>query len=225
MGNKSPEAASHAGELASEGHFSLVVYDEDPAAAERAAGRFGIPAVGPLGESDLQTADVAVICTPTDTHVQYLKRLLAAGVPVIVCEKPVSNDLRELRAARRAYRRGESRVLVNYTRHFLPAYAALRSKMAGLARGERVRAVAVRYQRGFLNNASHAFDLLQMLLGWDISTARVAITSSTADEFPDDPTLSLFGAWNGAELSVLGLPRVKFSLFELNMFSTHGGRN
>jgi hypothetical protein len=218
LGSKGPATTSHAGVLALEAGFSLTVYDDDPAMAQRAAKRFGVPAIARLSQSDLENADVAVICTPTDTHADYLKRLIAAGVPVIVCEKPVCNDPRGLRAAELAYRRGNSRVLVNYSRRFLPAYAAVRSTLSKLTGGQDVRAVAVRYQRGFLNNASHALDLLQVLLGWDIATARATVTSSIADEFADDPTLSLFGTWNGADLAVVGLPKVKFSLFEVDVF-------
>jgi predicted dehydrogenase len=218
VGSDSPATTSHAGAIVAEGDFALAVYDENPAMAEQAAKDFGVLAIGNLRQDDLAAFDVAVICTPTDTHVPYLRKLLAAGARVIVCEKPVCNDLRSLRTAEQTYDRGESLVLVNYFRRFLPAYAALQSTIARLASGQGVRAIAVRYQRGFLNNASHALDLLQFLLGWDILAAKASVTSCSADEFPNDPTLSLCGVWNDAELTVTGLPRVKFSLFEIDIF-------
>ena len=196
----------------------LAVYDENHAIAEQAANDFGVSLVGTLRQSDLAAVDVAVICTPTDTHVHYLRKLFAVGTPVIVCEKPVCNDLHSLRSGEEAYDRGKSLVLVNYIRRFLPAYASLRFAIAKLASDQRVRAIAVRYQRGFLNNASHALDLLQFLLGWDIRRAKATVTSCSADEFPHDPTLSLSGVWNDAELTVTGLPWVKFSLFEIDIF-------
>jgi hypothetical protein len=88
---------------------------------------------------------------------------------------------------------------------------------------ESLRACAVRYQRGFLNNASHGLDLLQFLLGWEIDRAEVHVTHSTNDEFSDDPTLSCAGVWNGAIVSILGLPQVRFSLFEIDLFFERSG--
>ena len=81
-----------------------------------------------------------------------------------------------------------------------------------------MRACTIRYQRGFLNNASHAIDLLQFLLGWKIASAAPVVTHSAADEFAEDPTISCCFDWDDAFISIVGLPYVQFSLFEVDLF-------
>jgi hypothetical protein len=61
-------------------------------------------------------------------------------------------------------------------------------------------------------------DLLQYLLEWEITDARVTVSAAEPDEFADDPTISLAGKWNGAELVVTGLAGVKFSMIEIDVF-------
>jgi len=40
-------------------------------------------------------SDGVIICTPTDTHLDYLDMLCGMGVPVL-CEKPLTKDVKEL---------------------------------------------------------------------------------------------------------------------------------
>ena len=124
----------------------------------------------------------------------------------------------EAKKLQRLRERSKSRILVNYTRRFQPSYVSLKKQFALLLGCESLRAIAVRYQRGFLNNATHALDLVQFVTGWDISRARVRTVQAVNDEFSDDPTLSCHGEWNGASLSIVGLPNVQFSLFEIDLF-------
>ncbi len=52
----------------------------------------------------------------------------------------------------------------------------------------------------------------------NISEAAVEISLKVADEIAEDPTISCAGDWNGAVFSVVGLPYVRFSLFEIDLF-------
>jgi predicted dehydrogenase len=140
------------------------------------------------------------------------------GTPLIVCEKPVCASLEEVNKLRQLRKRSKSRVLINYTRRFQTSFQKLAKRFATQLTQESLRTISVRYQRGFLNNASHALDLIQFLTGWDILNAKVHPFQGMCDEFPNDPTLSGHGNWNGAALSILGLPNVRFSLFEIDFF-------
>ena len=207
----------HAGAIKEMRRADITFFDEQPKLARRASRRLGASSLEHL-PPDLRSYHIVAVCTPTPNHVHYLDLLVDAGVQLVLCEKPICNDLPGLRRAKRLYANGSTRILVNYTRRFLPAFIELRSQMRRIKCHESVRACLVRYQRGFLNNASHALDLLQYLLEWEITDARVAVSAAAPDEFADDPTISLAGNWNGAELVVTGLTGVKFSLFEIDLF-------
>ena len=198
--------------------FDLSLYDPDPSLAHNSAKVLGLNTVEKISKSFLETCTCAVICSPTNTHFEYLSQFLNVGIPLIVCEKPVCASLEEVKKLRQLRKRSKSRVVINYTRRFQPSFEKLAKRFATQLTQESLRTISVRYQRGFLNNASHALDLIQFLTGWDILNAKVHPFQVVCDEFPNDPTLSGHGNWNGSALSILGLPNVQFSLFEIDFF-------
>jgi len=219
-GNGSPRRRrqSHAGILSLLPAFDLTIFDSDARSAYSAAKALGVSAVERVYKKDLESYQCAVICSPTRTHFEYLTKFLSAKIPVIICEKPVCARREDISKLQRLRKTGTSRVLVNYSRRFQPYYNELQKRIAHTIREDPLRAVAVRYQRGFLNNATHALDLIQFLAGWDIRGANVCTVQKVNDEFEDDPTVSCHGQWNDAALSIIGLPKVQFSLFEIDFF-------
>lgn len=209
---------SHAKALGQNSEFDFTLYDSDREVCREVAQAYGASVLGEITSNSLRDFQVVVIATPTSTHFDYLDTLISSQVAIVVCEKPICNDLLQLDNIETLYETGCSRVLVNYTRRFQPAYQELRDRVSSLLRTQELRACSIRYQRGFLNNASHAVDLLQFLLGRDICGASVIVGHSAADKFCDDPTISCVGSWNEASLSIVGLPSVRFSLFEIDLF-------
>lgn len=47
-------------------------------------------------EGLLSDCDAVIVATPTDTHVKVLRQILDCGKPIL-CEKPITKDLKELR--------------------------------------------------------------------------------------------------------------------------------
>lgn len=217
-GTKSERRQSHAGVLSRLPSFEVTLFDPDRELVRDAAKIFRLSSIEKIEPGLLGAFDCAVICAPSAAHAEYLSTFLAAGLPLIVCEKPICVSEKEAQKLRALRERCECRVLVNYTRRFLPSYARLRKTFARLSVDGPLQAISVRYQRGFLNNASHALDLVQFLTGWDIGSAKVRAVQRVNDEFADDPTLTCHGQWNGASLSIVGLPNVRFSLFEIDFF-------
>jgi predicted dehydrogenase len=217
-GGRRQRLSSHAGALTDNPAFDLALYDPDPALAHTSAKVLGLNTVEKISKSVLETCTCAVICSPTNTHFEYLSEFLKVGIPLIICEKPVCASLEEVRKLRLLRKRSKSRVVINYTRRFQPSFEKLKKRFAHQLTEESLRTISVRYQRGFLNNASHALDLIQFLTAWDILSAKVHPFQGVCDEFPNDPTLSGYGNWNGSALSILGLPNVQFSLFEIDFF-------
>ena len=217
-GGRRRRAGSHAGVLADIPSFAPTLYDPDLKLSKAAGEALDLPIVDHIDKSLLESCSCAVICSPTNTHFEYLSQFLNVGIPLIVCEKPVCASLEEVKKLQQLRKRSKSRVVINYTRQFQPSFEKLKKRFAHQLTQESLRTISVRYQRGFLNNASHALDLIQFLTGWDIMSAKIHPFHGVCDEFPNDPTLSGHGNWNGSALSILGLPNVQFSLFEIDFF-------
>jgi predicted dehydrogenase len=141
-----------------------------------------------------------------------------AGVPVVICEKPVSNHSEELINLAARYQKANTKILVNYIRRFQPAYLALKQQISAWLQQETLTNVAIRYQRGFINNASHAFDLLQFLFNKPINLEQIHVNHSINDHFPHDPTLTLTATWNNAGFNAMGLANIQFSHFEIDLY-------
>jgi len=217
-GAKKLQNDSHAAVLSGIEGFELVLYDKNHQRASSAAELLGVQSLKNLDQKSLIDLTCAVICSPTHTHAEYLSKFLQAQTPLIVCEKPMCASASELESLQSLKRNSATRVVVNYSRRFQPSYSTLARRIAGHLGQEPLRAISVRYQRGFLNNASHALDTIQFLTGWRLSQAQVHASSGVDDEFKDDPTLSCLGEWNDAALSIVGLPNVRFSFFEIDLF-------
>jgi predicted dehydrogenase len=202
-------------------HFTFSVFDTDQNLAQKVSEKYNCGVVHDLKPETLTTFDCVSICSPTGTHFEYLKMALNAGVKVIACEKPVAYKAGELDALEKMYHAHASKILVNYTRRFQPAYITLKETISELMLREKLTNISIRYQRGFLNNCSHALDLIQFLTEKEFQLTNTAISNRIKDHFENDPTLSLTGLWGATNVSILGLSDVKFSLFEIELYFEH----
>jgi predicted dehydrogenase len=199
-------------------HFSLSIFDLNTKIIEKISNRYKCDTVNVIDVETLKMFDCISICTPTDTHVSLLKTALNAGVRVIICEKPISNNLNELNEAKTIYRNGGSKILVNFLRRFQPSFIDLKETVSNLVNNELLTNINIRYQRGFINNCSHAFDTIEFLTGSEIDLTEIKKHNIIYDHFKGDPTLSLQANWNGSNLIISGLSNIHFSLFEIDLY-------
>jgi predicted dehydrogenase len=155
--------------------FDVVEPDADR--RRRVSERYGGRAFESLSAVSPGAYGVASICTATHLHAEALRLFLDAGTPLIICEKPVADQLDDVRRLR-AHRTSKARsvVLVNYMRRFLPAFGRLRQRILGWREeGVRLVDVLVRYQRGLLNNGGHALDLLEFLFASPVTLSGLRV--------------------------------------------------
>jgi predicted dehydrogenase len=217
--NDGPEAAvrTHAHAYARLG-IAFDVVDPDADRRRRVTERYGGRAFESLGAVSPSAYGVASICTATPLHAEALGVFLDAGTPLIICEKPVADQLDDVRQLRARRRTARSVVLVNYMRRFLPAFRNLRRQILEW-RGEGVRLVDVhvRYQRGLLNNGGHALDLLEFLFDRPVTLSSLRVEAAVADAFAADPTVSGTFEFLGASVKLEGLPTPPPGIFELDL--------
>ena len=195
--------------------FDVVEPDADR--RRRVSERYGGRAFESLSAVSPDAYGVASICTATHLHAEALRLFLDAGTPLIICEKPVADQLDDVRQLRARQRTASSIVLVNYMRRFLPAFHRLRGQiLRWREEGVRLVDVVVRYQRGLLNNGGHALDLLAFLFRAP-SVSGLRVEAAVADAFTADPTVSGTFEFLGAPVKLVGSPPAPSGIFEIDL--------
>ena len=104
----------------------VAVNDANFEFAKKAADATGARAVADIAEIfDNKNIGAVLIATPTNTHVEYLKRAARAG-KAIYCEKPIGLDYREAEEAVSAVRAAGVPVMLGFNRRFDASHAAVK---------------------------------------------------------------------------------------------------
>jgi myo-inositol 2-dehydrogenase / D-chiro-inositol 1-dehydrogenase len=104
----------------------VAVSDANIEFAKNIAKATGARAVSDIGEIfNNKGIDAVLISTPTDTHVDYLRRAAQAGKS-IYCEKPIGLDYEEAEQAVRAVRAAGVPVMLGFNRRFDASHAAVK---------------------------------------------------------------------------------------------------
>lgn len=148
--------------------------------AERAAAPLGVLASSPEALIADPRIDAVAICSPTDTHVDYIVAAAVAG-KAIFCEKPVSLDLAEVDRALEAVRAHSSFLMVGFNRRFDPAHRIVRDAVVSGATGQPhlVRITSrdpapppIAYVKSsgglFLDMTIHDFDMARYVAGAEV---------------------------------------------------------
>jgi len=108
---------------------------------------------------------VVVIASPSESHAAVLKQVLSQKKPkIILCEKPLAYDLTEAREMVDACNIAGIKLYVNYMRRTEPGAMEVKRRIEENEISAPIKGV-VWYSKGFLNNGSHFFNLLEFWLG------------------------------------------------------------
>lgn len=103
--------------------------------------------------------DVAVVTTPDNTHYEILKQLAEYPLKLVICEKPLCEDLQQAREIVELYSQKNIPLMVNYTRRFLPYYQDLKQKYKNGDFG-RLIDYNILFNKGMLHTGTHAIDFI-----------------------------------------------------------------
>jgi predicted dehydrogenase len=211
---------THAKAYARHPEISLTVTDQDWKKAEAIATAYNAEA-SPEEEIDYKNFDLISITTPTPSHFHFLKKSMEASVPVIICEKPLVHSIGESEELEKLYAAHSSKVLVNYIRRFQPGYRQLKGKLKQYAPAS-YRGMIIKYKRGFLNNASHAVDLVEFLFDQKFGFENFHVQQAVFDAFDYDPTLTASCGFMGQPVSFAGFADAAYPIFEIELFFQEG---
>jgi len=126
--------------------------------------------------------DAVVVCTPTDTHVEMIRKA-ARAKKAVFCEKPVSHDPKVIDDVIAETRKAGVPVQIGFNRRFDPNFLAVRNKIADgtIGKPRLVRVTSydpapppvdyIRHSGGMLFDMSiHDFDMVRYLSGDEVVT-------------------------------------------------------
>ncbi len=174
------------------------ICDADAARATNVAGATGALNIAsdPLAVINDKAVDAVVIAAPDQFHAPLTLACISAGKPVL-CEKPLSQDVKECLAVMAAEdKRGARLVQIGFMRRFDPSYAEIKSL---LTRGDLGKALMFhcfhrnvspaydfRAEMAICNSAPHEFDVARWMLESEyksISVFRPPAGGATAPVF------------------------------------------
>ncbi len=191
------------------------VYDVFEEGAQSVAAEFGArAAASPDDLINADDVDAVAVCTPTDTHIDFLVAAAKAGKPVFM-EKPLSLDLSEVDRGIAAAQAGGISVQVGFNRRFDASHKAVRDTAASGQIGEvqMVRITSrdpapppVSYIDGsggiFLDMTIHDFDMARYVTGSEVlevyATGAVMVDPAIGEAGDLDTVVVVMTHENGA---------------------------
>lgn len=209
---------THAKAYSQFNEIELSVFDADIVKAKETAGKYAARHLEELPHEDFAQYDMVSLTTPTTTHFEYLQNLLSQNVPVIICEKPAVSSSDQVDPLIDLYKSSKSKVIVNYIRRFQDGYKTAKQKLNELCQQQSVESISIKYKRGFLNNASHALDLLEFFFEQPFTLDGSKFSSVQFDAFDYDPTLAGSGNYMNCPVNFIGVAHTAYAIFEMELF-------
>jgi len=161
-----------------------------------------------------RSIDVVSVCVPDELHYDVMLTLAQQPMKFIFLEKPAVKSTAEADIVGPIYKRLPVRVLVNYTRRFVPEIRRIAQAIMAGEFGTFVTGIGY-YGKGLLHNGSHMVDLLHFLLG---DVAEIKTIDEIADFYEDDPSVSaLLTLSNGGSFLLQHVDCRKFDTFEVDL--------
>lgn len=107
----------HARNLLRLGHEEIFCYDVDQQKSRRMVKDFGLKHVRTLEKGFFRSEDVAIVCTPPNTHVALARRAASEGLHVLV-EKPLSDSMEGIESLRQTARENGVKIAIGYNLRF-----------------------------------------------------------------------------------------------------------
>jgi myo-inositol 2-dehydrogenase / D-chiro-inositol 1-dehydrogenase len=188
--------------------------------------RAALPRMDAAIHSDLESMvaagdlDAVLVCVPSDHHLDTVKRLVAAGLPIL-CEKPVGVTAADARAAADLTSRAGLPFQVGFWRRFVPSLKRLRERIAAGELGG-IYLVACFQWDGqppspqfrthsggiFIDMGVHEFDQTRWLTGQDFGAITSLFCGVAEETWPGDPeSAQAMGELSGGTTAMVSLGR------------------
>lgn len=134
-----------------------------------------------------ETPDIVIVATNTDTHYDIIHQLIPYKPKVIICEKPFCTSYEQAKNIGELCEQTGIKLVVNYQREFVPELKQLSKDLKAGAYGD-IYNFTLRYSRGLLREASHAFF-------WCLNTFSEVEFLSKEKYYDDSPIPGDYSSW------------------------------
>lgn len=156
---------THARALLTHGSFELLAgIDPSPDKRNKFESSLGIKSYPSVSDLDLKEIDIAVVATPTNTHIDVVSSLTTIKPKLILMEKPCGQSLKEANAIKEIEDDFGASIVVNYMRRYDPAVISVRKKIESGEFGSFIGG-NVLYSKGLGHNGSHYLSLILDFFG------------------------------------------------------------
>jgi myo-inositol 2-dehydrogenase/D-chiro-inositol 1-dehydrogenase len=164
--------------------------------------------------------DAVLVCVPSDFHLDTVKRLVDAGLPIL-CEKPVGVTTADARAAAELTSRAGLPLQVGFWRRFVPSLQKLRERIAAGELGSIYLVVCFQWDEKpptaffrthsggiFIDMGVHEFDQTRWLTGQEFGTISSLFCGVAEEPWPGDPeSAQAMGELSDGTTAVVSLGR------------------
>jgi myo-inositol 2-dehydrogenase/D-chiro-inositol 1-dehydrogenase len=206
---------------------------------EEAVGNFDVMGYSSLSEMlDSGGIDGALIVTPSDSHVDVIALVAAAGLPIL-CEKPCGVTAEDTRRAQQTVGDAGVALQIGYWRRFVPELQEIRNGVASGAFGDVLSlsclqwdgeppSAAFRSRSGgvFIDMGVHEFDQARWLTGSDLTgmtaVASPAISDPEVNNDPDSAQVLCTSASGATVFVSLGRHYIGGDMASVELFGSKG---
>ena len=181
--------------------------------------------------------DAVLVCVPSDHHLDTVKRLAAAGLPIL-CEKPLGVTAAQAREADRLVSSAGLPLQIGFWRRFVPMLVRLRERISAGELGG-IYAVACYQWDGqppstffrthsggiFVDMGVHEFDQARWLTGQEVGSITAHASGVAEEPWPGDPeSVQAIGRLSGGTSMIVSLGR-RFPLGDVCKVEVFGTRD
>lgn len=181
--------------------------------------------------------DAVLVCVPSDRHLETIKRLAAAGLPIL-CEKPLGVTAAQAREADSLVSSAGLPLQIGFWRRFVPMLRRLRERISAGQLGG-IYAVACYQWDGqapstyfrthsggiFVDMGVHEFDQTRWLTGQEFDSITAQASGVAEEPWPGDPeSAQALGQLSGGTSVIVSLGR-RFPLGDVCKVEVFGTRD
>lgn len=213
-------AITHASAFSQHPGFTLAAgIDPDPSLREQFTRRYDVPAYADWYAVPVALRpDVVALAVPTGMHEAALQAVLDRRPRVVLCEKPLAEDVAVGERMVEEAERSGCVLAINYIRRFEPGVRALKQRLATGEAGAIYKGI-VWYSKGLFNNGSHMVDLLHFFFG---AATAFHIVNRGRNWDARDPEPDVNIRFGDVEVFFMAGREECFSRVEMELTGTHG---
>ena len=117
--------------------------------------------------------DVIVVSSPDETHFKILKDIVKYKPLLVICEKPLTNNLKELKHIIKLYNANRIKLITNFSRRYISDFIKI-NEFINKKKFGKIQLVNMICSRGIFHNGSHLVDLAIWYFGTPKKIKRVS---------------------------------------------------